>query len=287
MNRKKKRENGRKALALVDRPPKTSEVERLRLVLSTFQDGTGQISIGSYRKGSKTLPGWRDFERSVALVFNGEAIETKAIFDVLISDPKSPETAYGISCKMRGTLSDTDKKGRVTVELSNSSASFSAALKESQLDEANYKQFPILVGNTVIRRYESLYNAITFKNRITIDVARSSFLVLSYNHTGIYQLHQFPLTLPHPETLKWFFPTAMRKGVEVEGKRLVANDETGTIFEWYGGSGGQLKYYPLVSNALWVSDRFQLEPISGQRYESLFKAAKYFPKLWKDVKESD
>ena len=35
------------------------------------------------QKDSSTLPGWRDFERSVALAFGGQAQESKAIFDVL------------------------------------------------------------------------------------------------------------------------------------------------------------------------------------------------------------
>lgn len=73
------------------------EVKKLRLILSTYQDGTGILV-----KEGRTLPGWRDFERAVALAFGGEAQESKAIFDVLLSRTDRPEVKYGLSCKMRG-----------------------------------------------------------------------------------------------------------------------------------------------------------------------------------------
>ncbi len=77
----------------VHRPPRHAEFEMFRLILSTYQDGSGML----VRKGGGTLPGWRDFERSVASAFNGEGQENKFIFDVLIKHPAS-STHYGISC---------------------------------------------------------------------------------------------------------------------------------------------------------------------------------------------
>lgn len=100
--------------------PTKSQVEKLRLVLSTYQDGTGQLIFES----DKSLPGWRDFERSVAFVFSGIAQESKAIFDVLVPILPETETYYGISCKMRETLQTINKTGRVTVEVSNSAGKF-------------------------------------------------------------------------------------------------------------------------------------------------------------------
>lgn len=61
------------------------EVERIRLLLSTYQDGTGQYSGGQE-------PGWRDFERVTALTFAGAAQESKSIFDVLVPVPLQAET---------------------------------------------------------------------------------------------------------------------------------------------------------------------------------------------------
>jgi len=67
---------------------------------------------------------------------------------------------------------------------------------------------------------------------------------------------------------------------------LRGKDDLGKLFEWYGESGGQLKYYPLVSNARWASDIFRLEPLLGENVEQygiLAKARTYFPEQWKSV----
>ncbi len=84
-------------IPLVDRNPTRQELEKLRLVLSIYQDGSGMLM----QKDGRTLPGWRDFERAVASVFQGKAQENKALFDVLLSDTARPSTSYGLSCKMR------------------------------------------------------------------------------------------------------------------------------------------------------------------------------------------
>ena len=67
------------SIPFVDRPPSSTEIEKFRLVLSTYQDGSGML----VRQGF-TLPGWRDFERTVATVFGGVNSESKFIYDVLI-----------------------------------------------------------------------------------------------------------------------------------------------------------------------------------------------------------
>ena len=60
-----------------------------------------------------TLPGWRDFERAVALAFGGSASESKDIFDVVMSRPEGPPLPlYGLSCKMRSELNRQIRKGR-------------------------------------------------------------------------------------------------------------------------------------------------------------------------------
>jgi hypothetical protein len=83
--------------------------------------------------------------------------------------------------------------------------------------------------------------------------------------------------MPNPRDLHWYFP-ANKRGES--GRRLAGNDETGTLFEWYGESGGQLKYYPLATNAIWASEIFQLEPLGDIEYGILNKAASYFPDKW-------
>ncbi len=44
----------------VTRNPTDKEIEKFRLILSTYQDGSGML-----KRKDRTLPGWRDFERSI------------------------------------------------------------------------------------------------------------------------------------------------------------------------------------------------------------------------------
>ncbi len=262
-------------LALVDRPPTPGEIEKLRLVLSTYQDGSGQLEEG-------TLPGWRDFERAVAAVFGGKAQESKYIFDVLLSDPQRPEVQYGLACKMRRELDRVARDGRVTIELSNSAGEFWRHLSASGIDPVNYRDRPNDVGAALIDLVNQWHLRVSLNQGGTVDLERSSYLVLSWNRAGWYQLHQFSLALPDPATLKWRCPVKSAKGVDQTARRITGEDATGILFEWYGESGGQLKYYPLAENAQWASERFRLEPLTnlGREYSILTKAAQYFPQLW-------
>ena len=81
-------------LPIRDRPMDPAEIERMRLVLSTFRDGSGQFvkSIGGY------MPGYLDFERATALVCGGDTSEDKGIFDVAVPVPGG--LPFGVSCKM-------------------------------------------------------------------------------------------------------------------------------------------------------------------------------------------
>jgi transcriptional regulator with XRE-family HTH domain len=261
------------SLPFVARPPSDMEVERLRLILSTYQDGTGQERGG-------TLPGWRDFERSVALAFGGQAQENKAIFDVLLRQAEE-NVFVGISCKMRGTLRETERSGRVTIEVSNSARLFWNELGKHGLNQQNYKESPTTVGEILLQTVESWHNAVDLSRGGRIDVSRSLYLALSWSANGLYQLFHFSLRLPSPQSLQWGFP--MNKHGTGYSARLVGLDDSGTLFEWYGDSGGQLKYYPRVSSAIWSSKRFQLEPLpeGGEQYGVLAKAQVYFPDLWK------
>jgi hypothetical protein len=262
--------------ALVDRPPTEQEVEKLRLILSTYQDGTGMLQV----EDGMTLPGWRDFERTVALTFNGQAQESKSIFDVLLLSEDRPNARYGLSCKMRRELNKIKTTGRVSLELSNSAGQFWDYLKTKDINQSNYRNNPLDVGVSLIEVVERWHQAVSIERGGMVDLTKSSYLVLSWNQARYYQLHQFPLIMPNAHKLNWRFPT--KKGGD-EGRRLAAYDESGVIFEWYGESGGQLKYYPLASSAIWSSDGFQLEPLADIEYGILKKAAAYFPRQWAEI----
>ena len=252
-----------------------SEVEKIRLILSTYQDGTGMLAPTE----RLTLPGWRDFERAVALALGGEAQESKYIFDVLLLMPDK-KTKCGVSCKMRRELNRIDRDGRVTVEISNSAGKFWDYLNLQGINQTNYKERSAEVGRALIHLIEKSYDAENLEYGGIVDLSASYYLVLSWNKQGWYQLHQFSLAIPNSEGINWYFPTVNNTS-ETIARRLNGDDDTGTLFEWYGESGGQLKYYPLAKDAIWASERFQLEPLRENiEYGILGKVATYFPELW-------
>jgi hypothetical protein len=184
------------SLPFVDRQPTSREVTKLRLILSTYQDGTGMLA-----SEGKTLPGWRDFERAVALAFGGEAQESKAVFDVLLSRTDRPGVKYGLSCKMRGELNKIARTGRVSLELSNSSGQFWDYLKTKGITQSNYRNEPLEVGRSLIEIVEGWHYAVSIERGGNVDLSESSYLVLSWNKAGLYQLHQFSLSLPDANSL--------------------------------------------------------------------------------------
>lgn len=257
-------------LPFVHRKPTQQEIEQFRLILSTYQDGSGMLV-----DTEKTLPGWRDFERAIAVIFKGKALESKWIYDVLLPNDSSTEVQYGVSCKMRGTLRTVENKERVTIEVSNASGEFWDSIKDAGLTQENYDTNPELTGMKLIQVVERWHDNVSIENGGNIDNNDSFYLVLQWERkSGRYQLFQFPINLPDPAQLKW----------QVDGRRLIGKDEKGVLFEWYGLSGGQLKYYPLVENALWKSPIFQLEPLPLNVEHGLKqKAVAYFPNLWAEA----
>lgn len=252
-----------------------SDVEKIRLILSTYQDGTGMLADTE----RLTLPGWRDFERAVALALGGEAQESKYIFDVLLSIP-GKKIKRGISCKMRRELNRLDRNGRVTIEMTNSAGKFWDYLNLQGIDQTNYKEYSKEVGKALIHLIEKPYDTVNLEYGGVVDLSTSYYLVLSWNKKGWYQLHQFSLTIPNSDKINWYFPS-VNNALETTARRLNGDDSTGTLFEWYGESGGQLKYYPLAKDAIWASERFQLEPLrENAEYGILEKVATYFPELW-------
>ena len=254
------------------RTPTSGQVEKLRLILSTYQDGMGQLVY----EPNTSLPGWRDFERSVALAFDGVAQESKAIFDVLVPLPARTVIYYGISCKMRETLQTVERTGRVTVEVSNSSGKFWDTLKAHEI--ADYEEEPERAGKILLDLVEDWHEQVSLARGGTVDISKSFYLLLQWHKTsGRYQLFQLSTHLPSPDNLSW----------TVDGRRLIGSDDHGVLIEWYGHSGGQLKYYPFTSQALWASSIFRLEPLpeNDGEYGLKRRVIEYFPEQWKAAEQ--
>jgi transcriptional regulator with XRE-family HTH domain len=259
-------------VAFIEREPTIEEIEKLRLILSTYQDGSGMLAAGEER----TLPGWRDFERAVAVCFSGIALESKAIYDVLIPVTNQSDAYYGISCKMRNTLRQVESDGRVTIELSNAAGEFWDLLKPFGIHQQNYEDHAQTVGQVLLKRVGDWHKAADIQNGGMVITDHSIFLSLQYNRsTGNYQLFQFSIQMPDPDSIDW----------TAQGRHLIGKQNGLTLIEWYGFSGGQLKYYPHVSKAKWVSQKFQLQPLPKDFSLSVIsKVELYWPELWSAIK---
>ena len=114
-------------------------------------------------------------------------------------------------------------------------------------------------------------------------------MTLIYNDSGFYQLHWFKIDLPNPAELEWYYPEVVKNGQCVIAGHINGNDKNGgRVFEWYSDSGGQMKYYPLASSAVWASPIFKLEPIpeNVSKIELCTKAKIYFPEKWQKYQVS-
>jgi hypothetical protein len=271
------------SLIFVDRPPTDRELERLRLILSTFQDGTGMLAPSKDRP--YTLPGWRDFERACALAFGGKAVESKFFVDVIFPLSPDPDLFYGVQCKMRGELRKLDRDSRIYVEVTNAARELWSYLSTKGITERNYRSQPELAGNSLIEAVEAIERSGSQQYPAgPIDLSRSYYLVLLWSERDeLYQLFQLPLRLSKPNDLVWRCHVSTRRD-STETTRLVGETPEGVLYEWYGESGGQFKYYPPAGEAIWKSHRFRLEPLPGNVEQGIIaKAAAYFPELWKQV----
>ncbi len=226
--------------------PTDGQVEKLRLILSTYQDGSGMLASSKnlVLPAGRTLPGWRDFERACRCGLWWHSTREQEYFRCGHKRKRSPHNTYGISCKMRAELDriiNSKRDGRVTMELSNSAKKFWTRLEtEGIYQEGNYREKPTEAGLALVKEVRSWHEIESRAGGGKIDLNLSSYLALSWNKKGEYQLHQFSLDLPDPRALHWFFPMKKTKNGEQPADRLCGNDGTGTVFEWYGTLGDNL-----------------------------------------------
>lgn len=258
------------------------ELEQLRLVLSSFRDGGGQI-----QDSTGTLPGWRDDERAIATVFHGWAPENKGIFDVFVGSTVNDTTDYGFSVKSKElgrarAIEDLSTDGRVYMELSNSPARLWASVRAAGATEEDFRagRKADVIGGALLAavtlwHHEAAAAHLAATGR-TLDLNRSAFLVISYSkkrpgRERDYQIHSFELSFPRGVT--WRYRSE---------KSLIGEDPAHPgecLFDWYPFSGGQLKYYPRAASARYGSPRFQLSIPAATSLAD--KAAAYFPDDWR------
>ncbi len=246
--------------AFRDRPLSDGEREILRLALSSFRDGSGQ----TYLRG-QSWPGFRDYERSLAAVVGGVTPENKGVFDVSV--PTADALPFGISCKMAVFPSARNRCS--FMELSNAAAKFRDHLLALQI---TYASEPMLAGPAII----DLVSAWHAAEASAFDVAGSRFSVLSHDRKwDEFQILCFPLNLSiaNPRgDIDWLHEGKAINGyIDDAGRRH-------RLWQYYPTSGGQLKYYPLLDWADWMTPKFTLE--QPPLVSPLEKAKRYFRPLW-------
>ena len=269
------------ALMFATRGPTAAETKHIRALLSTFRDGSGNQS----ESDGSTRPSWREIERCVAEVVLGPASEDKHIFDVIAPDPAIPKTMYGLSIKSKQLshkkFLELPTTGRVYMEVANSPAKFwgdIATMHGHTEREFNQMQHPKALGDCVLAsvrnwhkegkvRYERLNPG------KTLNLDNSRYVCVSYSdeldpNERMWQIHSFDLD--YQTGIEWKYKS---------DRCLTGYDPahpTEALFDWYGSSGGQLKYYPRATAALYSSSVFKLLP-PPERITLTDKAKVYFP----------
>lgn len=218
------------------------------------------------RPGGVRMPGWRDFERSIAEVLNGDAGEDKGIFDVHV--PADGPRPYGLSCKMAAF--QPPKHNSVLMEVANALAQFRTALHQQDI---NWVTEPNMAGPALINHVVGWHRAVIDY----VDVERSSYLALAHDAKyKAWRLSWFDLNLKYIDPVSeidWHHEGKSLRGVEKTTGR--------TLWQCYLTSGGQLKYYPSLDWARWTSETFELEEPS-ERETLIERAKRYFGHQWPD-----
>jgi hypothetical protein len=251
-----------------DRPFTPDECERLRLLLSTFRDGSGQY-LGKLKA---YMPDYLAFERAAALVCGGETTENKGIFDVLVPSETRGELPFGISCKM---ATRQPKNRSWFMEMSNSAKKFNDAFAAAGVV---WTRRPELAGQVLVDVVESWHEAV----RDTVDVGRSKYLLLTHDAGWKkFQIVCLGLNLRRadPATeVRWVAEGRGETKSSIAGYIPVSGGQELRLWQFYANSGGQLKYYPPIAWAEWTSPEFELElpPVRGLQD----KVDEYWPGKW-------
>ena len=246
-------------------PLTVGELERLRLVLSTFQDGSGWEKI----EGS-TLVGYRQFERALAEVLNGVARESKALFDVLATRATAAgNRLVGYSCKAKRELSPSGQR-EIYIEVGNAGSAYRKHLeKEGLRDPFDYAARPDVAGSQVLKYIEALHLADCAMTGASEQ--DSCYFVLLYDASGThFECFEIPLDVMANAPIAWTAPGQHVRGT-LNGKKAV---------EYYWGVG-QVKFYVPVTQATWRSGVFQMEPLAGSAKSLGARAEEAFPEAWR------
>ena len=206
--------------------------------------------------------------------------EDKGIFDVIAFDQSVSHTAYGFSVKSKqlsvNEFKGLSTNGQVYMEIANSPAKFWAEIQSKHgLNERDFREqrYAEDIGKTVISTVEKWHTEgkAEFEGRkafqqrnppANLDLDKSCYFCLSYSKVENpdkrqYQIHSFPLKYPSDIVWRYKSESCLSGYVkELDGSET-------RVIDWYGLSGGQLKYYPRVTAATYSTNPFTLyKPIT-------------------------
>lgn len=273
-------------LPFATRDATDDEVLLFKLMLATFRDGSGNQKDNDNR----TRADWRQIERCVAELLNGDGGEDKGIFDVILLDQQDVALAYGFSIKSKQLCPRDFLKlqtdGRVYMEIANSPAKFWNAIgNEHELTENDFRNMssPNLIGGTVLNTVMEWHregkrqfdvSPSNLQQGKSLDLGNSCYLCITSSNScaeRLYQVHSFPLE--YPGNIQWRYKSAAcLSGYDPDSPNDV-------LVDWYGVSGGQLKYYPSVSKARYSTNVFSI-PTPPRVMTIREKANMYFPDLY-------
>lgn len=244
------------------RSPTASELTELQKFLASFREGSGNLR----EPDGTTRADYRQIERCFAELLDGKSTENKSFYDfVTLANEGGGIAARGASIKSKelenlNSYPSLRDSLRSYLELSNSAAKDWALCHSRGLDEAMFRSSlradefgAAILDRQRIERETSQVTCIASiqgSNKTFVE-SDSVFISLLYspmvNGERSYLISSFHAVLPSPES--WQF----------KGRRLVGLDADGNpLYEWYGLSGGQLKYYPKISSRLHGTELFDL-----------------------------
>jgi hypothetical protein len=168
------------------------------------------------------------------------------------------------------------------MELTNSPAKLWGPLTNAGISEEDFRnqQHAQAIGDSILQTVHSWHVAAKAQfdaqtHGQTLLLNDSVYLTVSYKTaktTGNreYQLHSFGLNFP--QNIVWAYKSP--KCLTGSDPAFLAED----LFDWYGLSGGQLKYYPRASSAKFASARFSLRQATTMPLGD--RAARYWPAEW-------
>lgn len=245
-------------MPLIDRNSSKDEEHLLQLLLSFFSNGMGWENEAN----GTTRIGWRQIERVLSYFYSGAAHkEDKDVFDLVCGAWGNVSEKIGISVKSKELggksqiFSQNPVDTRLYLEISNSHAKFWDALRQNSIEEGDWgkKKNASKIGQIILDLVRHWHNERIAADP-SINLERSRYLVVSYGSpsagAGLRKcaVHSFDLKLPDAD---WHY--ASKKCLRGVDKQTGEH-----LWDWYGLSGGQLKFYPKAGDALFQTNQFDL-----------------------------